>query len=191
MHEQAETSGEERVAGGDGQRRGGSDTSRGPESKNGLALFLSDFLTPLVIIVYAVLCWEAQNALLLIAAATIFFAVLPEWIFAKTGTRKGSSGRQRLEMQSMFVASIIAGFAALFLLGAPKAALAYSTAFSIGQLIVLLFVPVWKISGHASKNPRSQWPIFLNKFAPPGRHAAWMETRSCCSTINWERTRNW
>ena len=133
----------------------------------GLQLFLSDFLTPLEIIVFAVLCWQAENALPLIAAATVFFAMLPEWIFAKQGTRKGSSGNQRLDMQSQFLASIIVGFVLLFLLGAPKPALAYAVAFSLGQLIVLLFVPIWKISGHAFGSSTSLYFLYSVGFLHP------------------------
>lgn len=135
--------------------------------KNELALFLSDFLTPLEIIVFSVLCWEAENSLILIASATVFFALIPEWVFAKLGTRKGSSGNQRLVMQSQFLASLVIGMVLLVVFGAPKAALAYAVAFSIGQLTVLLFVPVWKISGHAFGASTSLYFLYSVGFLHP------------------------
>jgi len=114
-----------------------------------LALYLSDFFSIYITIAYGVILWNSENFLLLWAASAMLFGIIPQWVFEKTGTRAGSAGKVRWVMQSEYVASILSGFAALILLQAPTEALAYSLALCAGQIIVLAFVPVWKISGHA------------------------------------------
>ena len=114
-----------------------------------LALLLSDLFSPLLFFTYAALLSDLPNFFPLLLLSFAFFAYLPQRIIEKTGTRKGSSGSQRWMMQSQFVASFFVGLALLVWLDAPRLVLAYSVALSVGQLIVLAFVPVWKISGHA------------------------------------------
>lgn len=114
-----------------------------------LALYVSDLFSIYVTIAYGILLWNSENFLLLWIASALLFGIIPQWIFEKTGTRAGSAGKVRWVMQSEYVASILAGFAALILLQAPVEALQYSLALTAGQIVVLAFVPVWKISGHA------------------------------------------
>lgn len=114
-----------------------------------LALYVSDLFTPFIIIAYGVFLWNSENFVPLWIASAFLFGIVPQWIFEKTGTRAGSAGKVRWVMQSEYVAATLAGFAALILLQAPPQAIAYSLALTAGQVVVLAFVPVWKISGHA------------------------------------------
>jgi len=147
-----------------------------------LAQFVSDMFEPILMLTFAALFWETDNFAVLTACAAIFFAIIPFWIYGRTKTRFGTVGRIRLKTQSEFVASIIVGFVLLFVFGAPKTALAYAVVLSIGQIIVLAFVPVWKISGHAFGMSTSLFFLTYINAIP------WYAAFTALAILGWGRT---